>query len=110
MDLVLQQTEMVAEEWARVDLGNRIEAAVFRPWLRRPTVALLISSADRSGRHGHLDGIAAGPVGALTRDRGILRDHGAPHPTESAAPRGARVVGAVGALVRPAPERHPLPP
>jgi type I restriction enzyme R subunit len=28
IDLVLQQTEMISEEWAREDLGDRIQAAV----------------------------------------------------------------------------------
>jgi type I restriction enzyme R subunit len=28
IELVLQQTEMISEEWAREDLGNKIEAAV----------------------------------------------------------------------------------
>jgi hypothetical protein len=28
VDLVLQQTEIISEEWAREDLGNKIQAAV----------------------------------------------------------------------------------
>jgi type I restriction enzyme R subunit len=28
IELVLQQTEMISEEWAREDLGNAIQAAV----------------------------------------------------------------------------------
>ena len=28
IELVLQQTEMISEEWAREDLGEKIEAAV----------------------------------------------------------------------------------
>jgi hypothetical protein len=28
IELVLQQTEMISEEWAREDLGHRIEATV----------------------------------------------------------------------------------
>jgi hypothetical protein len=28
VDLVLQQTEIISEEWAREDLGNQIQAAV----------------------------------------------------------------------------------
>ena len=69
-------------------------------------LTLPVSSAGHRGLHRQPDRIATGPVGALARDRGILRDHGAPHPTESAALRGAGVVGAVDALVRPGPERH----
>jgi type I restriction enzyme R subunit len=36
IELVLQQTEMISEEWAREDLGNRIEAAVTEA-LARPS-------------------------------------------------------------------------
>ena len=28
MELVLRQTEVISEEWAREDLGNKIQAAV----------------------------------------------------------------------------------
>jgi hypothetical protein len=28
IDLVLQQTEMISEEWSREDLGNKIQAVV----------------------------------------------------------------------------------
>jgi hypothetical protein len=28
IELVLQQTEMISEEWSREDLGNKIQAAV----------------------------------------------------------------------------------
>jgi len=38
VDLVLQQTEIISEEWAREDLGNKIQAAVADVFTRTSSI------------------------------------------------------------------------